>query len=95
MTNEQQLINRANRIKAEQGLTLSQIAIDINDDLGRLRPYSTAYISNALNLNDDKTNGVNISAAIIEHYTETRFIKDESGKLATFFQSVEPELKTA
>lgn len=70
---EEQLIAWANRIKAENNLTLSAISAEISPMLGKEKPYTTAYISNALNQKDGKTNGVSIAMAVITCYTGVQF----------------------
>lgn len=71
---EEHLIAWANHIKAEKNLTLGQISADISPVLGKTgKPYSTSYISNALNQNDPKTNGVSIAMAVITRYTGVKF----------------------
>jgi hypothetical protein len=71
---ESHLLEWANHIKAEKNLTLGQISADISPVLGKTgKPYSTAYISNALNQNDGKTSGVSIAMAVITRYTGVKF----------------------
>lgn len=82
MKTEAELIEWANRIKKEFGLTLNEIA----DDLAAagIKNVSYQYICNALS-RGVKTNGINIAIAIIEHYEGVRFKRNPDSKPMPYF----------